>query len=197
MSVGSREREGRPCPGWTPGSARHRPKNRLKGLRLCAEDTRSCSQSEVHNSRLHRHKFLLLSNEGDQTAWFCLQIFQRAPSCPSEPSCGSDPTAVPRAAASWGRAGTLSAAAWVGCLSVPGTDLPKPRSPAHTKAQLSSICRPAGEVREPPCRREPGIVLQQLQAGCGPRDKSYLFKKPQRPIISARKYPWIFTREQG
>lgn len=102
MSVGSREREGRPCPGWTPGSARHRPKNRLKGLRLCAEDTRSCSQSEVHNSRLHRHKFLLLSNEGDQTAWFCLQIFQRAPSCPSEPSCGSDPTAVPRAAASWG-----------------------------------------------------------------------------------------------
>ena len=45
--------------------------------------------------------------------------------------------------------------------------------------------------------REPGIALQQLQLGCSPRDKSYLFKKPQRPIISARKCPWIFTRGQG
>lgn len=60
-----------------------------KDLCLCAEDTRSCSQSKVHNSHLRRHKFLLLSNEGNQTAWFCLQIFQRAPSCPSEPPCGS------------------------------------------------------------------------------------------------------------
>lgn len=38
-----------------------------KDWRLCAEDTRSCFQSKVHNSYLRRHEFLLLSNEGNQT----------------------------------------------------------------------------------------------------------------------------------
>lgn len=125
---------------------RHRPENRLRDLHLCAKDTRSCFQPKVHNSHLRRHrrKFLLLSNEGDGTARFCLQISRAAPAAPGAVLgfrfSRNAPSPAARAHAGWAVAsagrrqvGQLRAA------REPGFGLP---APAWTrpggKAQLST-----------------------------------------------------------
>ena len=166
-----------------------------KGLAFLCRGCSSCSQSKAHNSYLWRQKFLLLSNEGNQATCFCLQTFHRPRDAPAKhhvaQSQQKPPNLLPPGVH---RRAVRRGPCW---LRLCPRGSPRPPVAGHVRAQPSSTCRQAAEALNLVAGQGAWACPQQLQPGCGPGDKSYLFKQPRRPIISAWKHPWIFTREPG
>lgn len=101
--------------------------------------------SKEHNSHLCKHKLLLLSNEGNQATWSCLQIFLLGAELPQLAILHSNPTENVE----------CSDPSCSACLPVPGTGHPKAWPPAQAEEpRLCSFCSRAATALKSP--RRPG-----------------------------------------